>query len=764
MKNKNVGSLFGLPFFKDLMDSEIKRIEAEIKKVNNESKINDLYFYSDIINNTKFYNDDYTKYSLDEDIIQVVKKELANYCLEIGIVSYFFEEQEANKIKISIQNNQYNSKLVKSLLNKFVTLSSRNSCIITCELANILQRSLNKGINDVIDQKTIKLYKPLKEVVDKITSGVSSKCYLELKNSFLGVDVLSTEINKYIIEKYHYDFNRYNTRFRYLVIKDNDTYAINLLSKALVDDDSFWLEGYNKIGEFLYLVHKYNGMNHAAKIVDYIFENLLKNETIKCLINNSFPLSFSSEKVKDALIERTIKYTYERFNGLFSFDFTKDEKDNLFYPLRDNNALEGIIKGKETFINFLKEAYPSDYLEIIKIFNDTNTIIQEGDQDRKRKLSLGIMLESPMFGYISVGEERDGSNLEREYFYDYNNFGTNESILNRFYYRVYLLNKYSNEATNAALYEILYDTLNMINKKYNYKCSFIYNYDMRNKKYNELKEILNSYGFKINDCNKFNYIVALLDRKTATEEESKHFSELEELGDAVYELAVKNILFYHKDVDDELKYINNNFDNLVSAKNQIKVAEKIGIDKLYISSIYQIGIHMKYDVNDDDFFIHINSNYIADSLEMIIGAILKEFGVQRALDFATKIIVEANDDYNLPEIIEYNEELIYKGEYDYWYYRRIFPSPLDRNNDYYDEAVYKSLEKSLIKLIKLVVIGNETIKKRVQTLSYDSSDLLQSMHVSGYTLTCYYLHYKIEKTIDFYKDMIIESYNKINKE
>ena len=55
----------------------------------------------------------------------------------------------------------------------------------------------------------------------------------------------------------------------------------------------------------------------------------------------------------------------------------------------------------------------------------------------------------------------------------------------------------------------------------------------------------------------------------------------------------------------------------------------------------------------------LQGNYIADSLEMIIGVLAKEFGVQKALDFTTKIILETNPDLEPPKFLEFNIVSLY---------------------------------------------------------------------------------------------------------
>ena len=758
MEDMNIGSLSGLPFF---VGKDEKNIISIIKKVkNNNDVVNKDNLYYSILSEFKFYNDQYKVTQYDEYYKAFCLSfdiELILYSVEVNLHSYLFDEEEKEKIEFLLEKNQLNSKLINSLLSKVILLIHYSEDKSIALLVNILERGINKRFNDQLMLMVKKHYKPLKDVVDKITSGVNVKCYLELSKTCSYPDaIIPKELNEYVKEKYNYIFNKYYSSYfskSYL-----NTYKI--VENSLLDNEIFWdtLEVGNALIKFLSLVIKYNGIKHAEKIMDYIMSNLLKNEKYKYMIENNYILSLISKDIEDALIERCIDFTFGRFDGVINFNLTNEEKDNLLYPLRNHNALEYINLGKEYFNEFTKDAYKEDYEKILDVFKDAETIIQENDHPRKRKLSLGIVLESSMFGYHSVGELNDGYNQEKEFYYDYYKF--NETILDRFYYRVYLIKKYSGNLFNAALYEVLYDVLGILNDKYDFKCDYIYNTSIRDKKYDELKEKLKEFDLNISDDYKENYIVSLLDRKTATMKEIGMFSELEEIGDAIYELAVNNILFYQ---DDESIIKNEDVKNFIEAQKQIEISEYFGFDKLYISSFASINLNNKFDDSDTVHFSEDgiemdrnllgSHNYIADSLEMIIGSVYKEFGAQKALDFAVSLIIKSHSKYHMPIIKEYNEEDLIMNMADY-NISKYFPSFSGvEKSDYYYYGLM-NMEHALEKIFKVCVIGNETIEKRSSNRLVSFYEILNGFPEAGYRATCYYLRYGIEKTIKFYKKIL----------
>jgi dsRNA-specific ribonuclease len=312
------------------------------------------------------------------------------------------------------------------------------------------------------------------------------------------------------------------------------------------------------------------------------------------------------------------------------------------------------------------------------------------------------------------------------------------------------------------MYEFLYEILKDLEIKYSFKSTYVLDVEYRNKNYQGLKEILSKRGFKIDDSFKDLYIISLLDRKYATAKEASMFAELEQLGDAIYELAVDNILFYDKQMRFNLNHQSR--EELVKADAQLIVSKKIGLDKLYISKFTNM-INTKYDQSEfmeQSVTGGFSHHYLADSLEMVIGSIGKEFGIQKALDFATDIILEANPDLEKPEIFknfDYIKINAMKSNFEEDYLEKIYPPLFCKDLyelEYYED--YNTLSFAIIKILKIVILGNDTIEKRkdiANTLNYLSND-----DKLEYQCVASYLYYGIEETIEKFRTIVESSYRK----
>ena len=276
---------------------------------------------------------------------------------------------------------------------------------------------------------------------------------------------------------------------------------------------------------------------------------------------------------------------------------------------------------------------------------------------------------------------------------------------------------------------------------------------MRNNAYNSLKKLLDKYDLNISDDYKDLYITALLDRKYASLNEVDKFPELEQFGDAIYQLAVDNILFYN-----EFELNHSTEEYLVKAEFQIEVSKHIGLNKLYISKITSNANSKYHNVEGyDNGFFESDKNYIADSLEMVIGVIGKEFGVQKALDFATRIIVESNEELSMPHFVGPDIVNNYNSDIDRDYLAKIYPNPYDEDSDYYQE--YSTMWYAIRKILLISIIGNDTKEKR-EMISGFSDKLFGSSFEVHYQYVVSYLWYGIETTIEKYRPIVNSNYSK----
>lgn len=735
MKAINVEGLRG-PIFGELDNHLIKQI------ILNARSLDEIFLNKDDAFKNILKELHKSMSSNDIDYLSILKQVILDTFWFYDIISKLYDEIDFNKIKDLIKKKQYNAKLIKNVYGKINFILQKiieykpNGIVNYVNLFNVdFDKRVEQFQNDLI----LKQFKDLKEKVDNINAGIHNECYLNFTH-FNYSRSLNDELNQFVIDKYGYNLNNKDYDYSYGVQSKRN---IDVLALILLNSD-IWGINYsnekNYFYNFLNIIVEKNGITHAKKIITYCFDELLKYDNGKRVIENKWPLSYIVED-QELKVKEIVKNTMnKRFEKIFLNPITDEEVKNIFNPdtLSINN-------GKKIFDDFIKSCYPTDYEKVISLFNNLESIIQDFTAN-KNFLNIEIILSSYIFG-------NDLKSNRKEYFYDYYpNFKTKDSILNRFYYQIYLINIHTNKSIEC-IYEWLFDVLRMIDIKYETKCVFAIDENIRNENYFKLKSILFNYNLNLKDDNKENYIISLLDRKNATINESSKFAELEQFGDAIYEFAVANILFYNPEYDSHFYF--DKMQELVKATSQCKIANHLGIDKLYISNLYNI-FNSKYEHNGKilEGFRDIEDSCIADSLEMIIGSIAIEFGVQKALDFTTKIILECNNDIEEPIKLNFNDIDFDDINYDEDYLKRIFPNPFD---DEYSNLEYLPLGPSLNKLLLIISIGNDTIEKRIfisRNLGYGNevnNDMANAIKKT-------YLYHGLEAVIEKYSSKIATIY------
>lgn len=752
MNKQVVEGFFGNPFFvgvvkskpdKDFLIQQLKNCKKELDDDWNYRVFSDLcrFFKALILDQTNSPTNPY---------LSIFILVLVNAFSECDLLQYFCDnEEDVSKIVDIIKREQVNSKILKSV-------SARISYFLSAidydskSLYLALYMSVKSKISDYTKKHILKTMGPLKKVIEQVASGVIDQCYLDFERQYRSD--ISNELDEYIKTTYGYSLNNYN--YDYLIRKTD----IDILSLAVVNDEDFWHinDDFAKksIIQFAGIAAKYNSFSHATKIVDYAFKKVCEDKKCLFLFNNKLPL-YLSDNLEMKMADSCAEIIERRFGKLFNFKLTDYEKQGLVYPIF--SGYEAFVKeGKEIFERFITKAYCNDSSKIFEVFSDLNNLIQDESVNKnsnRRKIKLREYLEFELIGWDN---ERDIKEKYLSSYYD--NYELDESVLGRFFYRLYLLSKFSKAASEECLFEYLFDMLSMIDEKYGTKCIYGFDQSLRDNSYEGLKNLLHRYNIIINDDYRENYVIALLDRKCASIMEASKFAELEQLGDAIYELAIYNIIFYHPNSD--IKLDHSNVDKYVKATSQVDVAKTIGIDKLYISKLHS-KLNTKF-IFDEGYEINSIGNgdekYIADSLEMVIGAVAKEFTVQKALDFATEIILETNKELRRPEFVEnFDIEALFKSNYDKDYLAKIYPS-LFSNDDSEYLYEYHMLWRSINKIARIMVLGNDTKEKRTMIAHSLSEDIIpKNNKVDWTTLVANYLYFGIDITIEKCKAIIIES-------
>lgn len=730
----------------------------------------------------------------DESFQQACKIVALKFCIEdTSFARDLLSEEEFEKSLTLFSRKQYDSKLLNILLSKFCVLLSDNMLRKENSLNTIntlLRLDILRTVTELREQQVEKTFSPLKKQIDKIAAGVKGICYLAAESpSNYGVHVsldcnIKTELNEYVRQKYSYDFNARNGNWNLslLILSNNHLEDINrIFQKALFDDDEFWSGHKNfNILTFIEVVSDVNDARHAEKIIDHIFAEISKTQYGKAIIEKSLPLVFlKKDDFLYGLEWRTFRFTFERFKGYY--DLQTVSQEHLCYPFAQvSDAENKLIKGKQLIEDFLRVIYPNDFLRILGILKAEITAPSSGFSCKKQALcnnngklevsdkdfdewNIQHIFDYPTFGYHTKIIDREAVSVYcQEYFFA-------ENIWNRLYLKAYYMFELEKNKKKcfANLFEVYYDLFQFIEEKTGIKTSYQRNTEGRNEAYSQLETMLKQYGLEISEKHKSDYIISLLDRKVAIKEESDRFPVLEQLGDAIYGLAVAEMLFYNGEINN----IAETFEHFTCAKSQIETAKKIGIDKLYLSSYslprkYESDILINpdresYVLQQEREQFENDRKYIADSLEMIIGTICKDCGFKIAIDFTKKILKAT-----YPAIFPYMNEVRWEDrnnfkniDRDYW--TKILPAPYS----HLDNAQF-TLWQAFDKFFKAYILETEDIKVRqFITNSFGDNKLYddRSNHFEVNQVFYEYLHKGLESAIAQFGNLVRENYKGFNK-
>lgn len=725
----------------------------------------------------------------DESFDAAFKIEILNFCIEeTNFAADILSEEDYSKCLEVFKRKQYDSKLLKSLLGAFICfLYRQEQKSAGKKLALYLERDIKKRVNELREQEAEKTFMPLKKQIEKIAAGVKGYCYLvaETPSRYgLRLDLdcrIKTELNEYLNKKYSYDYNELNGNWNLglLVLSGDQRADINqIFLKALYNDNAFW-EKHKQFSfiAFIETVYEVNDRRHAEKILDYIFTEITEKQYGKAIIEKSLPLiCLKKEEFICGLEWRTFRFTFDRFKNYCNLKTLS--KDNLCYPFTTViDAEDKLNQGKQIVEEFLQEIYPDEFARVYEILKSETKTPSAAYSGRKQSLcningemvlikndhdewTIQHIFDYPTFGYHDKVVDREVVAVYcPEYF-------SAENIWNRLYLKAfYMLKLVKNKAICFAnLFEVYYDLFQFIEEKTGIKTSYQRNTAGRNEAYIKLKSILKQYGVNISDKYKSDYIISLLDRKVAIREESERFPVLEQLGDAVYGLALAEMFFYDPDIE-HAEAVHHDYS---SADIQIGIADKIGVDKLYLSSY---SLPRKYErdilINPDDEIYTIRQEseqrendrkYIADSLEMVIGTICKDCGYQKAIDF-TKQILRKTYPKSFFKELRWSDNQNSNIDRDYW--TKILPAPYS-----HFEPSHKMLWDAFDKFFKAYVLGTEDREiRQFITNSFGDNKLYDAIGTSYEVNKVFYeyLHKGLESAIEKFGNSVKENYKKLKR-
>jgi len=706
---------------------------------------------------------DHSEYRADDPCMQAACEHVAlKFMLcDSDLAKDLLNEEELAKANEVYARKQYNSKLLQKLLSDFLTF--------LCEtreknkLSNLFTISIIDELRKVQEDEINRTYGALKKAIEKVASGVKSNCYYEAERSFYDlIKPLNDSLNQFLLNKVGYNFNQANQPCAsnemsiLFSMNQQEKRANSILQLALVNDTDFWANHENfGVVTFLNEIAKLNDIRHAEKVLTFIAENLQKMPHMQLVFEHHFPLWMSKyDELRERLEDQAFGFSFKRLKPYCDLSAIKSVP--LCYPMSKVDPTFFEI-GQRVWERFVRNYnYPNDY-EAVEAYlsNEVKRFISGETHEYN---DIAVILDATVFRYSANNEDR---RLFSAYHPDCFSF---ENIWKRVHLKAYAVTLLSDdEQTQCSfLQRIFVDLIKAIERRIGI-CT-VHQLDMstRDKHFEELKQILVAYNVNITDKHKTDYIIALLDRDTALVEEEASFPVLEQIGDAIYGLAVAELLFYNPDTEGMAE----KFEHFTRAETQVLISKKQGFDKLYL----QTGLPAKY-VEYDTLFYDIETfneeklqelnqeKYLADSLEMIIGSVYLDLGIMQAIDFAKQLLLKAFPK-QLRKEVRPTEENKHNKDIDMDYWSRILPSPCSvMTNE------LRTLWNALNKVILIASLGTDgKDKRRYITNSFGNTAIYGESHNYGVAWAFHdYLNNGLLSVLEKYGETIRDNYKNNKK-
>lgn len=684
-------------------------------------------------------------------------------------------DDDFQKAQQLLNRKQYNGKLLKEVLQKWWGAVRYGEDSVGKKLSAYIYLDILRELKALKEETVIKSFGELKPILEKIVSGVKAECYLDAEEGFWlpYSNKFDEQSNVYLTANYNYDFNAIHERIDSLFLYEKAGEAIeNQFKSLLFSDVKFWEQHKRfSICGFVKSIRKNNGDTHANKLLKYLFDELKKNSVGKILVENSLPLvCLYVERLQEEMEIRTFRFAFERFGKVYA-------GEKLCYPFSTVSSFdEKVAHGKKLFEeSFYKEIYSENQTEV-RAFLESETVNPQPILE-KQKWTILDVLDSHTFGFHDTVDREMVGLLCKNYF-------TVENVFNRLYLKCWYITQIipKNEWSNC-IFEMLYDFTQAVEKRTGIKTAYQLNETLRENTFQALKGKMLTFGLNISERYKTDYVVAMLDRKVATWEESERFPMLEQLGDSIYNMAVAELLFFNPQYDVyNFKYYET-FQDYIKASAQVKIVKQFALDQFYLSSAKN---SCKYDSDrliapDRESFaleqeresFSNEEKYLADSLEMLIGVICKDCGLIVALQFAKDLIKKTYAGVFTCEIRETDEKELLKAV------QKLRPEDGDENivRDYLTKILpalyggkdesHRMLEMALNKLLLTYVLGTaEKETRNYITHSFGDRTICEDLSDFGSISKIFhgYLYSGLEFVIEKYQAKIIEKYKKQNNQ
>ena len=642
--------------------------------------------------------------------------------------------EEYEKAMSVYSRRQYSSKVLQKLLACFTDLLDTQECK---HLNNLFTLPVLNTVHSVQEEELQRKCGPLRKEVERIASGVKSICYFHAESvAPAPFTPLGSPLNDYVIDHFGYDFNAACTDSRddgtrLFTGAEGDVRNRKVLQLTLLNDPDFWQEHERFcVITFINETAKHHSPRHAEKILTHVFKNFREIPHADLVLENAFPLWVSSkDTVSRALEEQAHISAFARLKHYC--DVSAAASVPLCYPLTpaDQACLETGKHIWEKFIAYQYGASASEVREYLK-----RELEHPSGSDEEKHRSVPVILDMAPFRFLA-------DSWSRRVFQAYcPDAFTPDRILDRVYLKTYAVTLLAEDETTRFSYlqRIFVDLIKTIEQQTGIGTVYQTDSEARTRCYAILKSKLEEMGITVGEEYRDDYLISLLDRDTALIREAERFPVLEQLGDAVYGLAVAELLFYNPATGNMAEL----FETYTRAQAQVRISVRHGFDRLYLHS----GLPAKYTeydslfTNQEAFVLneeHLQSlnreKYLADSLEMLIGTICLDAGVVTALSF-TKDLIHRTFPEEFPPEVRPTEENRRNRNIDTAYWSKILPAPCSTLTQEL-AAVHRALNK----LVLALVLGTEDQDAR-KFITYNADLIPVCGDTPYYGVTTWFLY------------------------
>jgi len=743
-------------FFVDSKGLNENTIDLVIEQVRNADEVIGAFsldfFYKKFV-----FEDPKRKDMLENDVMNMIRTEYTKYLLHYQIDKYLLTNEESNQLSVLVKRNDFKSKLITKLFSKvklflekhYFAMDNDNFLPSTSYdyIYTSLSYSLSVGYERILERFVSQKYKFLYDQLKSFDFSFNLEDFVRMYN-FVSIQLdQNLDIYRPSIDDY---FGKQG-----LKTQNNINWMIEKYCLGNVD---LLAEVFNELFKI-----EVNGTKFFSLTINYL-NNTHRKEMSSLLIDKILSLFTAKHSITDAIIKPLVFYSKKHREFLSKFmvneiiessSINDDAKELILYPINNQGYEVYYESGKIIFLQFLKNLFQESANEFYLLFMNPDTILRDLEIDKER---TRYELKSRSFYDLIRSFWRNTPNSELLIELCPNFYDDSISIA-RFFVTIGVF-KLLNMKVENILFDSLTQLFQLVSHRYHIKMIDSFYIDNRMDKEQNLIRVVNRYGVipTITD----DYFSSMIDNEVATVEQIDRFPILEQVGDAIYELCVSQLLLKDLDIQDANQFTLKRND-LVKAPLQLEIADKIGLNECYIHNKFleekfKMDFYEKIISDMPDIDNHYDKKtYLADALEMLIGSVYFDQGIDVAMQFTTKVLCDNNaylsklhdfviPDHNRRFNLDWNE---------YVMYTRTYPQLTLLYSGQY--SVHESLGYTLSKLLSILVYGNETKEKRSQLrrISYNHELSITKIVKSNSYLSYFYLNEGFTKAKEVYEKDIL---------